>query len=53
MIGVRTTYYQNDATLAMPSIAFNDGSRRTEYQYTVETELDTIELDRFDDQHGF
>jgi len=53
MIRVRATYYQSDVTVVMPSIAFNDFSLQTEHQQTLKDDLDKIELDRFNDAHGF
>jgi len=58
MIGVRSTYYRSEASLAVvPTIAFNnfnDISRNTEYPYTTFEEVSTvIELDRFDARQGF
>lgn len=52
MIRVRTTYYESETTIVMPSIAFNDFSH-TEPASTLKDELDKVELDRFDDAHGF
>jgi len=54
MIGVRSTYYQSEATLAnVPSnIAFNNFSLPSDYQFTLETET-AIEMDGFDARDGY
>jgi hypothetical protein len=55
MIGVRSTYYQIEATLAtMPTnIAFNNLGRNNEFHhFTMETET-AVELEGFDVQHGY
>jgi len=54
MIGVRSTYYQIEATLAtMPSnIAFNMGHLSTFHQLTMESDT-VVELEGFDVRHGY
>jgi hypothetical protein len=55
MIGVRSTYYQSEGTLAnVPSnIAFNNFSLPSDYnQFTLETET-AIEMDGFDARDGY
>lgn len=59
MIGVRSTYYQSEDSLAiMPSIAFNNvpysiARNTADYRFTLDDESIVMELDRFDDQDGF
>jgi hypothetical protein len=56
MIGVRSTYYQFEATLATaPSnIAFHVGDYGTYHQFTLETETAVdLDLEGFDAQHGY
>lgn len=55
MIGVRSSYYQKEATLAnLPSIAFNNiATGHSELQFNTNYPLDEIELDRYDAEHGF